>query len=57
MQNLVPRDPIVRDLAMLTIAKLAILIIIYIAFFANYDGRPIDTASHLLGPANAITTN
>jgi hypothetical protein len=57
MQNVIRPDPIVRDLAMLTIAKVAILLIIYIALFANYDGRPIDTASHLLGPANAITTN
>lgn len=49
--NLLPVDRTGRDLAWLTIAKLAVILLIYIALFAGYDGRPVDTTSHLLGPA------
>jgi len=50
------KDATARDLALLTIAKIAILTAIYFAFFASYDGRPVDTAAHLLGPASQTLT-
>jgi len=45
------RNPIARDLGVLTVVKVAVIAIIYFALFAAYDGRPVDTAAHLLGPA------
>ncbi len=42
------------DLAMLTVIKLAVLAVIYYACFAAYDGRKLDTASHLLGPLSSL---
>jgi hypothetical protein len=45
------RNPIARDLGVLTVVKVAVIAIIYFALFAAYDGRPVDTATHLLGPA------
>jgi hypothetical protein len=41
----------IRDLSILTVVKIAIIAAIYFTLFAAYDGRPVDTASHLLGPA------
>jgi hypothetical protein len=41
-----------RDLALLTTAKLLVLAAIYLALFAPAANKPLDTASHLLGPAN-----
>jgi hypothetical protein len=43
-----------RDLALLTTAKLLVLAAIYLVLFAPAASRPIDTASHLLGPANTF---
>jgi len=40
-----------RDLALLTTAKLLVLAVIYLVLFAPAANRPLDTASHLLGPA------
>lgn len=40
-----------RDLGLLTLAKLAVIVAIYYACFAAYDDKPVDTATHLLGPA------
>jgi hypothetical protein len=40
-----------RDLLVLTILKAAAIAAIYYTCFAAYDGRPVDTVSHLLGPA------
>jgi hypothetical protein len=45
------KDRTARDLGILTLVKLAVIIAIYYACFAAYDGRPVDTAAHLLGPA------
>jgi hypothetical protein len=44
-------NPIIRDLGLATLAKIAAIAVIYWACFAVYDGRPVDTATHLLGPA------
>jgi hypothetical protein len=35
---------------LLTLVKGAAIAAIYYLCFASYDGRPIDTDSHLLGP-------
>jgi len=43
-----------RDLALLTTIKLLVLAAIYLVLFAPAASRPIDTASHLLGPANTF---
>jgi hypothetical protein len=40
----------VRDLSLLTVAKLAVIAVIYYACFAAFAGRPVDAVSHLLGP-------
>jgi hypothetical protein len=47
------KDTIIRDLSLVTLAKIALIALIYYACFAAYDGRPVDTASHLLGPVPA----
>ncbi len=41
----------IRDLSILTVVKIAIIAVIYFTLFAGYDGRHVDTAAHLLGPA------
>jgi len=40
-----------RDLSILTLAKLLVLGMIYIALFAPFTNRPDDTVTHLLGAA------
>jgi hypothetical protein len=45
------KDRTVKDLAVLTAIKFAVIAAIYYACFAAYDGRPVDTTAHLLGPA------
>jgi hypothetical protein len=47
------KDRTAKDLAVLTAIKFAVIAVIYYACFAAYDGRPLDTAAHLLGPAPA----
>ncbi len=47
------RDRTARDLAVMTLVKCAAIGVIYYACFAAYDGRPINTMAHLLGPAPA----
>jgi hypothetical protein len=44
------KDRTARDLACLTAIKVGVILVIYWALFAAYDGRPVDTAAHLLGP-------
>jgi hypothetical protein len=43
-----------RDLTLLTTVKLLVLAAIYLALFAPAANKPLDTASHLLGPANTF---
>jgi len=47
------KDAIIRDLSVVTLIKIVLILAIYYACFAAYDGHPVDTASHLLGPAPA----
>jgi hypothetical protein len=47
------KDAIIRDLSVATFVKIALIALIYYVCFAAYDGRPVDTASHLLGPVPA----
>jgi hypothetical protein len=47
------KDRTARDLGLLTLVKLAVIVAIYYACFAAYNERPLDTASHLLGPPAA----
>jgi hypothetical protein len=42
---------ITRDLSILTLAKLIVLGLIYIALFAPFADRPDDTVTHILGAA------
>jgi hypothetical protein len=51
--RLVPQNRTVRDLLALTLVKIGVIALIYYACFAAYDGRPVDTIAHLLGPAAA----
>lgn len=44
------RDRTAKDLLLLTVAKVGVIALIYYVCFAAYDGRPVDTVSHLLGP-------
>jgi hypothetical protein len=44
-------DRTAKDLTILTVIKLAAIAVIYFALFAPYNGRPVDTLTHLLGPA------
>jgi hypothetical protein len=44
------RNCIAWDLSLLTVIKLIVIAAIYFALFAAYDGKPVDTATHLLGP-------
>jgi hypothetical protein len=48
------RNRIAQDLSLLTVIKLIVIAAIYFALFAAYDGKPVDTASHLLGPAKIL---
>ena len=45
------------DLVILTAIKLAAIATLYFVLFAPYDGRPVDTLTHLLGaaPASSVT--
>lgn len=43
-----------KDLLLLTLVKAAAIAVIYYACFAAYDGRPVDTVSHLLGPSSPM---
>jgi hypothetical protein len=45
------KDRTVKDLATVTALKVTLIAVIYYACFSAYDGRPVDTATHLLGPA------
>jgi hypothetical protein len=47
------QDRTARDLLTLTLVKAAVIAAIYFACFAAYYGRPVDTLTHLLGPAHA----
>jgi hypothetical protein len=47
----------IRDLTLLSVVKILLIALIYYTLFAPYDGRPVDTAAHLLGPAPTITTH
>ncbi len=47
------KDAIIRDLSVATFVKIALIALIYYVCFVAYDGRPVDTASHLLGPVPA----
>ncbi len=42
---------ITRDLSILTLAKLIVLGLIYMALFAPFADRPDDTVTHILGAA------
>jgi hypothetical protein len=46
------QDRTAKDLVLLTLVKAAAIAIIYYACFAAYDGQPIDTVTHLLGPSS-----
>jgi hypothetical protein len=50
------RHRLVRDLARLSLAKLAILGLIYALFFAPSHRAPIDPVARIAGPA-AISAN
>jgi len=43
------RHPLMRDLACLTVAKLAILALIYTLFFSPSHRQPIDPAQQIAG--------
>ncbi|GGF43524.1 hypothetical protein GCM10011611_57460 [Aliidongia dinghuensis] len=45
------RHPLVRDLARLSVAKLAILGLIYALFFSPAHRAPVDPAARILGAA------
>ncbi len=51
------KSPMIRDLSLLSVVKLLLIALIYYALFAAYDGRPVDTAAHLLGPLPPPTTH
>jgi len=40
-----------KDLLLLTLVKITVIAVIYYLCFAAYDGRPVDTVSHMLGPS------
>jgi hypothetical protein len=48
------KDRTVMDLALLTAIKCAAIAIVYYACFAAYDGRKLDTVSHLMGPVSTL---
>lgn len=50
------KNAIIRDLGLASLAKIAAIALIYWVCFAAYDDRPVDTATHLLGPAPAHHT-
>jgi len=45
------RHPLMRDLARLSVAKLAILALIYVLFFSPSHHTPIDPAERISGSA------
>jgi hypothetical protein len=47
---------ITGDLSILTLAKLIVLGLIYIALFAPFSDRPDDTVTHMLGAASQHLT-
>ncbi len=47
------KDRIIKELGLITLVKFALIAAVYYACFAAYDGRPIDTAAHILGPLPA----
>jgi hypothetical protein len=45
------KQGLTRDLSILTMAKMLVLGIIYVALFAPFANRPDDTVTHMLGAA------
>ena len=48
------KNRMARDLSLLTVAKLAVIAVIYFALFAAYNGKHVDMARHFLGPTKIL---
>jgi hypothetical protein len=46
------KNHVVRDLSLLSLVKIALIAVIYYILFAPYDGKQVDAAAHMLGPAS-----